>query len=120
MWLAPIATVEYLETIPAFASNHGLGMTVAQLDLTNRTSCRVDLPENYRRAAHGASRRSTRRRVAASPDLNGRRCRIEVRFEHCLVSITTRALGGLAPLSRFRVYELARPVAILGHSPAGR
>jgi hypothetical protein len=36
MPLAPIAAVEYLEAAPAFASNHGLSMTITQLDLTNR------------------------------------------------------------------------------------
>jgi len=38
-WLAPIAAVEYLEAAPAFASNHGLGMAIAQLDLTNWPAC---------------------------------------------------------------------------------
>jgi hypothetical protein len=38
--------------------------------------------ENLRCAAIGASRHSARRRVAASLDLNSRRDRIEVRFEH--------------------------------------
>ena len=36
MWLAPIAAIEYLEAALAFTSNHGLGMTIAQFDLTNR------------------------------------------------------------------------------------
>jgi len=67
-------------------------MTITQLDLANWPARRVDLPENYRRSAHEASRRSARRRVAASPDLNGRRDGIEVRFEHRLVSITIRCI----------------------------
>jgi len=37
---APIAPVEYLEAAPAFASNHGLGIAVTQLDLTDRPTCR--------------------------------------------------------------------------------
>jgi hypothetical protein len=36
MQLVPIATVEYLKTSRPFASNHDLGMAIAQLDLTNR------------------------------------------------------------------------------------
>jgi len=87
-WLAPIAAVEYLEAAPAFARNHGPGMPIAQLDLTNRPAGCVDLPENYRRAGRLASRRSARRRVAASPDLNSCRRGIEVRLEHRLISIT--------------------------------
>ena len=71
--LAPIAVVEYLEAAPAFPSNYGLGMAIAQLDLTNWTTCRINLPEDYRGPVHGASWCSARRRVAASPDLNGRR-----------------------------------------------
>jgi len=35
MPLAPIAAVEYFAAAPAFASDHGLGMAIAQLDLTN-------------------------------------------------------------------------------------
>jgi hypothetical protein len=81
-WLAPIAAVEYLEAAPAFASNHGLGMAIAQLDLTNWPARCVDLPENYRRVGRRASWRSARRRVSASPDLNGRRDGIEIRLEH--------------------------------------
>jgi len=100
-WLAPIAAVEYLEAALAFASNHGLGMAIAQLDLTNWTSGCIDLPENYRRTVHGAPWRSARRCIGASPDLDGRRDRIKVRFEHRLVSIMIRSLGAFAPLSRF-------------------
>jgi hypothetical protein len=99
MWLAPIAAIEYLEAALAFTSNHGLGVAVAQLDLTDRSAGCIYFPENYRRSASGASRRSAWRRVAASPDLNGRRDGIEVRFEHGLLSITIRSLGGSAPLS---------------------
>jgi hypothetical protein len=101
--LAPIASVEYLEAELVFARNDGLGRTIAQLELTNRPAGCIDLPKNYRRLVYGASRRSTRRRVAASPDLNSRRRGIEVRFEHRLVSITIDplSLGAFAPLSRF-------------------
>jgi hypothetical protein len=81
VWLAPIAAVEYLEAALSFTSNDGLGVPIAQLDLTNRPASGVNLPENYRRAVPGASRRSARRRVAASPDLNGCRERIEVGLE---------------------------------------
>ena len=56
-------------------------MVIAQLDLTNRPARCVDLAENYRRPVFGASWRSARRQVAASPDLNRRRLGIEVRFE---------------------------------------
>ncbi len=48
MWLTPIAAVEYLEAALAFASNHNLGMAIAQFDLTNRSAPCVDLPENYK------------------------------------------------------------------------
>jgi hypothetical protein len=67
-----------------FASNHGLGMAIAQLDLSDWTVCCIDLPENYRCAARLASC-SARRWIAASPDLNGRRDAVEVRLEHRLV-----------------------------------
>ena len=88
---APIAAVEYLEAALAFASNHGFGMAITQLDLTNRPSGCIDLSENYRRDTHSASRRSARRQTAASPDLNSRRCGM-FRFEHPIVSITIRSL----------------------------
>jgi hypothetical protein len=64
---APTAPLEYLEAALAFASNHSLSMAIAQLDLTDRPPCRVDLPKNYRRSAHRASRRSARRWVATPP-----------------------------------------------------
>jgi hypothetical protein len=51
MWLAPIAAIEYLEAALAFASNHRLGMTITQLDLSNRPARSIDLAENYRRRA---------------------------------------------------------------------
>ena len=70
MRLAPIAPVEYLKAALPFAVNRGLGMAIAQFDLTNRPACRVNLPKNYRCIAYLASRRSARRRVAASQDLN--------------------------------------------------
>jgi len=53
--------VEYLEAALAFASNHGLGMAIAQLDLANRPAGCVDLPENYRRSLRSASRCPARR-----------------------------------------------------------
>jgi len=46
---------------------------------------------------------------------NGRRDRIEVSLEHHLVSITNPLCGRLRAAVQVRVYELARPVAILGH-----
>ena len=67
VWLAPIAAVEYLEAAFAFASNHGHGMAIAQLDLANRPAGCIDLPENYRRSAHGLSRCSAQRRVPHRP-----------------------------------------------------
>jgi hypothetical protein len=42
--LAPIAAVEYLKAARPFASDHCLGMAIAQLDLADRPSGRVDLP----------------------------------------------------------------------------
>ena len=105
-WLAPIAAVEYLEAAPAFASNHGLGMAIAQLDLTNWPARCVDLQENYRRVGRRASWRSARRRVSASPDLNGRRDGIEIRLEHRLVSITIPLCGRAAVHSRHVCGEL--------------
>ncbi len=82
MSLAPIAAVEYLKAALAFPSNHGLGMTIAQLDLSNRRTGCIDLAENYRRAAPRASRRPARALISASSDLDGRRDGIEVGFEH--------------------------------------
>ena len=41
LWLAPIAAVEYPEATFPFASNHGLGMAIAQLDLTHWMRVRV-------------------------------------------------------------------------------
>jgi len=55
MSLAPIAAVEYLEAACPFASDHGFGMAIAQLDLTSRTPRCIDLPENYRRTVRDAS-----------------------------------------------------------------
>jgi hypothetical protein len=40
----PIAAVEYLEAALAFASNHRLGMAIAQFDLSNRSAGCIDLP----------------------------------------------------------------------------
>jgi hypothetical protein len=62
-------------------------MPIAQLNLTNRSACRVELAENYRRAVPGASRRPTGAQITASPNLNGRRRGIEVGLEHRLVTI---------------------------------
>jgi hypothetical protein len=86
-WLAPIAAVENLKAARPLARNHSLGVTIAQLDLTDRPPCRVKLAENYRRAAHVASRRPAGAQVPATPDLNGRRRGIEVGLEHVFVSI---------------------------------
>jgi hypothetical protein len=125
-WLEPIAAVEYLEAGPAFPSNHGLVMAIAQLDLTNRPARCVDLPKNYRRGARRASRCSARRRVAASPDLNSRRRRIEVRFEHCLVSITRSRTDAalLCAMMKWLILGLSRLLgkgsAILEGDPGGQ
>jgi hypothetical protein len=40
MPLAPIAAVKYLEAALPLASNHGLGVAVAQFDLSNRSAGR--------------------------------------------------------------------------------
>ena len=80
-------------------------MAITQLDLTNRPAGSIHLPENYRRFASGASRRSAGCWIAASPDLNSGRERIEVRFEHVFVSISIRSLGGFATLSSFASFN---------------
>jgi len=57
--LAPIAAVEYLEAALPFASDYGLGMAIAQLDLTNRSACGIDLFRRAivaRRAVHRGAR----------------------------------------------------------------
>ena len=61
--------------------DHGRGYGVAQLDLTNRLAGCIHLPENHRRSAQRKSQPSARHRVAASPDVNGRRDGIEIRLE---------------------------------------
>jgi hypothetical protein len=43
IWLAPIPAIEYLKAARPFAGNHDLSMAFAQLDLTNRPTCRIDL-----------------------------------------------------------------------------
>jgi len=82
MSLAPIAAVKYLEASRSLASDHRLGVPVAKLYLSNRPAGGVNLPKNYRRAAHRASRRPAGTHVAASADLNRGRRVIEVGFEH--------------------------------------
>src|SRR5271166_4514598 len=44
MSLAPIAAIMNFEASRPLASNHGLGMAIAQLDLTNWPASGVDLP----------------------------------------------------------------------------
>jgi hypothetical protein len=83
-WLAPIATIEYLQAELTLAGNHDLGMAIAQFDLTDWPASGVKLAENDRRAIPGASRRLAGTQVTASPDLNCRRREIKVRFEHRL------------------------------------
>jgi len=56
--------------------------------------------------------------VAAVPDLNGGRHGVEVGSEHALYH--DPLAQRVAPPVQVRVYQLARPVAILGHLPAGR
>jgi IS6 family transposase len=77
---------------------------------------------DYRRSVHGTSRRAARRRVAAAPDLNGRRCGIEVRLEHGLLSITIRSLGASAPPSTpasFRKTTIIQPeLRVVARRPA--
>jgi hypothetical protein len=62
-------------------------MAIAELDLAYWPARGVKLAENYRRAAHVASRRPAGAQVPAAPDLNGRRRGIEVGLEHVFVSI---------------------------------
>lgn len=71
-------------------------MSFAQLDLSNRPTCRVNLPENYRRSAPRASRHPARRQIAASPYLNSGPDGIEVGLEHRFVSIHGSAQGTFA------------------------
>ena len=47
MRLAPIEPVEYLKAALPFAVNNGFGMAIAQLNLTNRPACCIELAENY-------------------------------------------------------------------------
>jgi hypothetical protein len=91
--LTPIAAVEYLEAVLAFPSDHGLGMAITQLDLTNRSTGRINLAENYRRASRSASWRVAGARVAAVSNLDGCRLRVEARLEHCFLSITNPLFG---------------------------
>ena len=44
--LASVTTVEYLQAAVTLASNHDLGMAIAQLDLTHRPASSVKLAEN--------------------------------------------------------------------------
>jgi hypothetical protein len=44
--LAPITAVEYLEAALTLASNHGLGVAIAERDLTHRPACSIELAEN--------------------------------------------------------------------------
>jgi hypothetical protein len=60
MWLAPIATVEYLEAALSLPNDHGLGMAITKLDLTHRPACCIELAKNYGRSARRASRRPAR------------------------------------------------------------
>jgi hypothetical protein len=72
--------VQYLKPARPFPGDQNMGQAVAEFDLSNQTAGGVNLAQDYGRAAHAAWR-SAGRRVAASPDLDGCRLRIEVRFE---------------------------------------
>ena len=85
--LAPIAPVEYLHAALTLASDHGLGVAIAEFDLAQRPARGVKLAENDGRSTDRASRRPAWAWIAALPDLDGCRLRIEVGFEHRLVSI---------------------------------
>jgi len=71
--------------------------------LSDWTVCRIDLPKNYRRTVHGASRRWARRWIAASPDLNTRRDGVE--GWSIVWFITIRSPGGFAPLAKFASFN---------------
>jgi hypothetical protein len=86
--LPPVAPVEYLEAARSLAGDHNLGVTLAEFYLSNRPAGGVNLAENYRRVTPHTTWRSTRARIAASPDLNSRRRGIEVRLEQCLLSLS--------------------------------
>jgi hypothetical protein len=71
--LAPIAAIEYLQAALTLASNHDLGVALAELDLPNRPASGVKLAENDGRAVPGAARCPAGTLITAPPDLNGRR-----------------------------------------------
>jgi hypothetical protein len=48
MRLAPVSAIEYLHATLPLASNHGLGVAIAELDLTDWPARGVKLAENYR------------------------------------------------------------------------
>ena len=115
----PRLAVENLEATRAFAGNHDQGVMLAELDLANRAGGGVDLPENDRRAACRASRRTTRRSVAALPDLNSRWSGIEVRLEHRLVSINLATPARKHSFGERRApLSIALPKCPYAHTPS--
>jgi hypothetical protein len=85
--LAPVAPIEYLQAVLALASDHGLGVAIAEFDLAQRPARGVKLAENDGRSTDRASRRPAGTQITASPDLNRCRCGIEVGLEHRLVTL---------------------------------
>jgi hypothetical protein len=65
MWLAPIATVENLQTALALACNHRLGMAITKLDF--------DAPARLRRQACEELSSLYPSRIAAPGSMRGRR-----------------------------------------------
>ena len=76
-----------LQAARQLADEDNRGVAIAQLDLPNRAPRSVDLTQDPRRASLTAPRRPTGTKVAADPDLNGYRRRIEVGPEHQPVAI---------------------------------
>jgi hypothetical protein len=71
-----------------FAGNHGLGVAITEVCLSNRPASSIDLPEDDGCVAYRASRRPAQALIAASADLNGHRDGIEVRLEHWFTQLS--------------------------------
>jgi hypothetical protein len=105
----PPASYEYLEAARPFARNDDLRMAIAELDLANWPASGVNLAQDDGCAPFCASRRPTRTRITAAPDLNGGRARIEVALEDRFFSITlARPMPATKLCSSLRLDKNAR------------
>ena len=114
---APIAPVEYLEAARPFASDHRLGMPIAELDLTNVPSSSINF-FGYQRRPSGALSGPAWRNVAASIAASGQgwdRNRVRASFWLIMLSLPTGAEATLlrdreirdrSPQSRVRAHKL--------------